>query len=545
MEASNRKLNDEVAQLRQQIHSTSRIEDFSQLQKEALEEQVANLAAELKLTTAKLEQSQARLTELDVAATPSTLAAESASTDAKNELETKAAALQKELAESREKLLAFDTINRQLLDLEQRYEQTRLDNQRLQAEITRWRERLADSEEAERRLDTVRPRRDDSQTKIGTPSHSHRNDLARMAGPLEIAPNTRPTAVAMGGLAHYDETAALEAARAHVDAGRHEEALRHLDEVLRNTPDNREARLFHLLASVRLYRADAYEAQIEAIKNISDLSDNERRLARDLFLARADSAQKRGRDDDMLRYRNWAKSVVYHMPFGNEDSPTSPHGSGDSKRNGDPSAAANGPTHTTAASTAAAGMNCGPVVGESATATSPSRSLVMGFGLAVSVILLVNTLFGTSAENPGAPVKASAPSPAPIKNQNIQKTRSKTNMLAAVHSKAASVAAIPQEDNSRTQSKNDRREPASTDGSNLYRKQEPAIKRSQSVWGAYSIVKPTQVYSGPSEDSAFIANIDAGIQVNVVSARNGWYEIRSKSGRPPGFIRRETATRIK
>ncbi|MEX0804406.1 MAG: hypothetical protein WD688_13980 [Candidatus Binatia bacterium] len=436
MEASNRKLNDEVAQLRQQIHSTSRIDDVSQFQRGALEEQVANLAAELKLTTAKLAQSQARVRELDSTTGPSTLAvAESSISEAKSELEAKAAALQRELAESRENLLAFDTVNRQLLDLEQRYEQTRLDNQRLQAEITRWRERLADSEEVERHL----RQRDDSQTKPGTPSHSHKNDFARVAGRLDIAPNTHPsglpgialqsvssaTAVAMGGLAdHYDETAALEAARAHAEAGRHEEALRHLGEVLRNTPDHREAQLFHLLASVRLYRADAYEAQIEAIKNISDLSENERRLARDLFLARADTAQKLGRDDDMLRYRNWAKSVVYHMPFGNEDSQTSPHGRGDSKRNGDPSAEVNGPTHTTAACTAAADMNRRPVVGESATAISPSRSLVMRFGLAVAVILLVNTLFGTSAKNPGAPVKTSALSPAPIKNQNIQKTPS-------------------------------------------------------------------------------------------------------------------------
>jgi hypothetical protein len=32
--------------------------------------------------------------------------------------------------------------------------------------------------------------------------------------------------------------------------------------------------------------------------------------------------------------------------------------------------------------------------------------------------------------------------------------------------------------------------------------------------------------------------------VNVVSARDGWLEIRSKNGRPPGFIKSDTAVRV-
>ena len=59
----------------------------------------------------------------------------------------------------------------------------------------------------------------------------------------------------------------------------------------------------------------------------------------------------------------------------------------------------------------------------------------------------------------------------------------------------------------------------------------------------YTIVKPTQVCSEPNENSAFITSLDPGTQVNVVAARNGWYEIRSKTGRPPGFIRQEAGSR--
>jgi Bacterial SH3 domain len=61
--------------------------------------------------------------------------------------------------------------------------------------------------------------------------------------------------------------------------------------------------------------------------------------------------------------------------------------------------------------------------------------------------------------------------------------------------------------------------------------------------GAFQTVRPTQVFSGPSEESEPIVNIAKGTRVNVVDSRDGWLEIRSKHGRPPGFIRQETAVR--
>ena len=70
------------------------------------------------------------------------------------------------------------------------------------------------------------------------------------------------------------------------------------------------------------------------------------------------------------------------------------------------------------------------------------------------------------------------------------------------------------------------------------------INESPRVRGAFETVRPTQVFSGPSEDSAFIAEIGKGTKVNVVASRDGWLEIRSKHGRPPGFIREEAAVRI-
>ena len=71
-----------------------------------------------------------------------------------------------------------------------------------------------------------------------------------------------------------------------------------------------------------------------------------------------------------------------------------------------------------------------------------------------------------------------------------------------------------------------------------------SINASPRVRGVFQTVRPTQVFSGPSEDSAFIADIGEGTKVNVVDSRDGWLEIRSKHGRPPGFIRQEATVRI-
>ncbi|HEX5019667.1 MAG TPA: SH3 domain-containing protein [Candidatus Binatia bacterium] len=72
----------------------------------------------------------------------------------------------------------------------------------------------------------------------------------------------------------------------------------------------------------------------------------------------------------------------------------------------------------------------------------------------------------------------------------------------------------------------------------------PPIKTATPIRGAFQTVRSTQVFSGPSEASKLIANIDRGTKVNVVGSRNGWLEIRSKHGRPPGFIRQEATVRI-
>jgi chromosome segregation ATPase len=72
----------------------------------------------------------------------------------------------------------------------------------------------------------------------------------------------------------------------------------------------------------------------------------------------------------------------------------------------------------------------------------------------------------------------------------------------------------------------------------------PQPKQAPRVRGTFETVRATQVYGGPSENSPQIANIGPGTKLNVVDSSNGWLEIRSKHGRPPGFIRREAAVRV-
>jgi len=63
----------------------------------------------------------------------------------------------------------------------------------------------------------------------------------------------------------------------------------------------------------------------------------------------------------------------------------------------------------------------------------------------------------------------------------------------------------------------------------------------QPVAGTYEITRSSHVYAAPSELSETMGDIEPGIRVNVVNAKNGWLEIHSKHGRPPGYIRKESA----
>jgi hypothetical protein len=57
----------------------------------------------------------------------------------------------------------------------------------------------------------------------------------------------------------------------------------------------------------------------------------------------------------------------------------------------------------------------------------------------------------------------------------------------------------------------------------------------------YETLRTTQIYEAPSNTARVIAQVGRGTQITVVSSASGWLEIRSKHGKPPGFIRADDA----
>jgi cell division septum initiation protein DivIVA len=69
-----------------------------------------------------------------------------------------------------------------------------------------------------------------------------------------------------------------------------------------------------------------------------------------------------------------------------------------------------------------------------------------------------------------------------------------------------------------------------------------AATKSAVLRGArYEVVRSTRVFSQPTDSSRPLARVEAGMEINVVGARDEWLEVRSRHGRPPGFIKRDTA----
>ena len=61
----------------------------------------------------------------------------------------------------------------------------------------------------------------------------------------------------------------------------------------------------------------------------------------------------------------------------------------------------------------------------------------------------------------------------------------------------------------------------------------------------YQTVRSTSVFEEPSASSRKVGSIGNGSRVRVVGSTGDWLEVRSKQGRPPGFIRRDDAVLMK
>ena len=550
LEVSNQKLTDEAAALRQQLNSLSQANEEYQIERAAFDKQLASIGSELKSTTAKLEQARARIEELENSGGLSAVFnAERSLNESRIEFQNNLQALQRELADCEDKLQAFDRVKRQLLDVEQKYDNALLDNRQLQQQILQWQERLTVNESSQPGMGTMRQQIDDSpvQSEMSDAPAQMQFDRVRL---LENYSNSHQPAQSgiilrsagssgfsgMDGLESYGQTASLHTAIEYVEPSRNENKMAAVDSEPRQSANRRTAQLSHLLAWVRLHGSDKYREQIDSLKNFNDLSEREREVVRDIFLARADEAQKRGRDDEMLRYRSWAKNIVYHTRFADDDIEYfSENGTPENKAGPDRIATDSVPAIT---DTNAGEAVLTTVQPDAAKSPAGNIALSIGIGLGLVLILLVQLFFYTSAEITVASDGATTPVSSravelPKRQQSIDENRSEI-----VSASAAKVEALRSDERIRAK-------PDDVKAAVRHTSKEPAAKtpRPQSTFGAHTIVRSTPVYSEPSEESALITRLDPGTQVNVVAASRGWYEIRSRSGRPPGFIRQDGASR--
>ena len=72
----------------------------------------------------------------------------------------------------------------------------------------------------------------------------------------------------------------------------------------------------------------------------------------------------------------------------------------------------------------------------------------------------------------------------------------------------------------------------------------PPVKPEARVAAIYKTTRTSRIYAAPTEFSPRIGDIEPGMKVSVVNSRDGWLEVHSKHGRPPGFIRRDVAARV-
>ncbi len=445
LEVSNQNLNYEAVALREQLHSRLKATEESDLERAAFDEQLAAIANELKSTTAKLEQSKTRIEELENASAPSALVnAERSLAESRVEFENNLQALERELADCQEKLRTVDTINRQLLDLEQGYDKALLSNRQLQQEIIGYQERLTKKEASQQPMGIIREQMDDSplqsdmsddpaQMQFDGIRLLENRSSSRQAAPSGIVLRSAasPGLSGMDGLESYGQTTTLHTAIGYVEPIQDQSKVADMDLERRQSTTRRTAQLSHLLAWIRLHGSDTYREQIDSLKDFTDLSEREREVVRDIFLARADEAQKRGRDDEMLRYRSWAKNIVYHTRFADDEIEYfSKNGAPENKPSYEEShdrTAIDTISGTTDTNAGKAVLSTLPPAGTK----SPAGNIALGIGIGLGLvlILLVQLLLDTSAEITVASDGATTPASSravelPKKQQSVDENRS-------------------------------------------------------------------------------------------------------------------------
>jgi TolA-binding protein len=72
----------------------------------------------------------------------------------------------------------------------------------------------------------------------------------------------------------------------------------------------------------------------------------------------------------------------------------------------------------------------------------------------------------------------------------------------------------------------------------------PVAVRRTAEPGVYETTRATSVHENPSSASRVVSQIGAGTRINVVNSSGDWLEVRSKHGKPPGYVRSDNARLI-
>jgi hypothetical protein len=124
------------------------------------------------------------------------------------------------------------------------------------------------------------------------------------------------------------------------------------------------------------------------------------------------------------------------------------------------------------------------------------------------------------------------------KLKSAQKQFARAPAPAAPLARDRTVALAPSSPSSKAQPPRDRTA-ASAPPAPLATPPPQAPPRRASEAGQYEVVRDTAVLEKPSSSAREVALVQRGIIVNVVSSIGDWYEVRSKYGKPPGYIRRD------
>jgi hypothetical protein len=280
-------------------------------------------------------------------------------------------------------------------------------------------------------------------------------------------------------------------------------------------------------------------------ERIAEGEENRRRLASlqapyDELIAKQAALAERQREfqEELAGFARMIAITAQENPSMSSRSPSPSHRSDDSTRTHDESGPVSGAVFANPLESGTHGRSA--VQPHEPAATSPERRTTRRLGIFSAVIVLASLallasqyLTPHSGESTTPSVIASAsrvtdnaPSPAtPL---------STVNTPPIVNEPPPAPTATSTKETAQRASK----EASQAPGPTQLAKQPPRGN------GTYEITQPSRVYAAPSELSQLIGEIEPGVKVNVVNTRDGWLEIHSKHGRPPGFIRREVAARV-